>query len=271
MFSIIIPMYNNADTIENTLDSLVKQTRKDLIREVLVVDDGGSDESAKKVEAYKEQHKLPIRLIHQENAGPAAARNTGMRLAVADYIAFLDADDEWEKGKLACQAEVLQKHPEIDLLCGGITEGPLRVLIKKHDSLYRTTLKEYCIKSFIFTSTVVIKRERAKEAGYFDETMRYSEDMNYYQRFYRWNQVYYLPKKMTVYGGTKAYYGQSGLSSDFRKMHEGRKHNFEVLRREGQISAAFYMAMVLFGQIKYIRRRMLLWRDRKKARAIAFD
>lgn len=263
-------MYNNADTIENTLDSLAKQTRKNLIREVLVVDDGGTDDSAKKVEAYKEQHNLPIRLIRQENAGPAAARNTGMRLAAADYIAFLDADDEWERRKLERQAKVLQEHPEIDLLCGGIAEGPLRVLVKKHDSLYRTSLKEYCIKSFIFTSTVVIKRERVKEAGYFDETMRYSEDMNYYQRFYRWNQVYYLPEKMTVYGRTKTYYGQSGLSSNFKKMHDGRKHNFEVLWRERQISTMFYVAMVLFGEIKYIRRKLLLYWDRKKTLAIAF-
>lgn len=257
MFSVIIPMYNSEDTIERALDSLERQTRRDLIREVIVVDDGSNDGSAGRAEEYKNRHGLPVTLLCQKNAGPAAARNAGMRQAAADYIAFLDADDEWERDKLELQAGVLSQNPKIDLLCGGLSDGPLKILIRSHDSLRHVTLKEYCIKSFIYTSTVVIRRERAMEAGYFDESMRYSEDMNYYQRFFRWNQVYYLPRKMASYGKDRAYHGQSGLSSHLKEMHEGRKYDYGVLWKEKQISPWFYAAMLLFGQAKYLRRLLI--------------
>lgn len=271
MFSVIIPAYNSEKTIEATLDSLSQQTKSDLIEEVIIVDDGSTDNTVERIKNYQQREsngksgkELPIKLICQENAGPSAARNEGMRQATAEYIAFLDADDEWTRKKLEKQAEILKGRPEIDLLCGGLEEGPLRILFRKYDRLFHISLRDYCIKSIIFTSTVVLRRERAKEAGYFDETMRYSEDMNYYQRFFRWNQVYYLPEKLVDYGCDREYYGQSGLASHLKEMHKGRRYNFEILRKEKQISAGFYILMVLFGELKYIRRKWLINRNREK-------
>lgn len=260
MFSVIIPMYNNGDTIERALASVERQSRSDLVREVLVIDDGSQDDSFCKAKSYKETHALPIRLLGQRNAGPAAARNTGMRHAVAPYLAFLDADDEWEPDKLKLQAEALSSHPDMDLLCGGLSDGPFRIFFRRRRELCRTTLKEYCVKSFIYTSTVVIRRKRVAEAGYFDESMRYAEDMNYYQRYYRWNRVYYLPEKLASYGSSRAYYGQDGLSSHIKEMHQGRRRNFDELRRERRISAFFYLAMIFFGRLKYARRSVLVRR-----------
>lgn len=273
MFSIIIPAFNSAGTIEKTLDSLVRQTKVDLIEEVIVVDDGSTDDTAERVEAYQlcENRKkkgvgLLIKLIRQENAGPSAARNTGMKQAVGEYIAFLDADDQWMENKLERQAAVLRENPEIDLLCGGLTDGALKILVRQYDKLYHVSIKDYCWRSIIYTSTVVIKTRRAKEAGYFEESMKYSEDMNYYQRFFKWNRVYYLPEKMVDYGSGKEYYGQSGLSSHLKEMHQGRRYNFGVLWREKQISTGFYFLMVLFGEIKYSRRKRLVKKERRKNR-----
>lgn len=264
MFSVIIPAYNSEKTIGKALDSLIRQTRIDLIDEVIVVDDGSTDDTAKKVEMYqsRENNKenragVLIKLLRQENAGPSAARNTGMKQAVAEYIAFLDADDEWVSDKLECQAEILKENPQIDLLCGGMEEGTLRILFCKYSTLYHLSLKEYCFKSVIFTSTVVIRKQRLSEVGYFDESMRYCEDMNYYQRFFQWNQIYYLPKKLVDYAKNRAYYGQSGLSSHLKEMHQGRRCNFGILRKEKRISTGFYILMVLFGEMKYVRRKML--------------
>lgn len=273
MFSVIIPAYNSGKTIKNALDSLLMQTRLDLIQEVIVVDDGSTDDTAGKVEGYCLRKKdssngmmLPIILIQQTNAGPAAARNAGMRRANGQYIAFLDADDEWVAEKIEKQASVLEKNPNIDLLCGGMDEGALKLLFRKYDTLYHMSLKDYCIKSIIFTSTVVIKRACIHKVGYFDETMRFSEDMNYYQRFFENNAVYYLPEKMVNYGRNREYYGQSGLSSCLKEMHRGRRYNFKVLRKERQISIVFYFLMVMFGEIKYFRRKVLVAAKRRESK-----
>lgn len=271
MFSIIIPAFNSAKTIKKTLDSLARQTKADLIEEVIVVDDGSTDDTAEKVEAYQQCEnqkkngiRLLIKLIRQDNAGPSAARNIGMKQAVGEYIAFLDADDQWMENKLERQAAVLRENPEIDLLCGGLTDGALKILVRQYDKLYHVSIKDYCWRSIIYTSTVVIRTNRVKEAGYFEESMKYSEDMNYYQRFFKWNKVYYLPEKMVEYGSDRVYYGQSGLSSHLKEMHQGRRYNFGVLWREKQISTGFYLLMVLFGEIKYIRRKRLVEKERRK-------
>ena len=92
MIDVIIPAYNAARFIEKTLGSLLEQD--DLISKVIVVNDGSTDQTAKLVEAFAKEHpNLSIELIHQENAGLSAARNTGIAHSKAQYVALLDADD----------------------------------------------------------------------------------------------------------------------------------------------------------------------------------
>lgn len=88
--SVIIPTYNAEKTILQTLRALEGQTRKDF--EVVVVDDGSTDMSARLVTQFNEQNSLPVRLIHQENSGPAKARNTGAEQAEGQMLIFLDSD-----------------------------------------------------------------------------------------------------------------------------------------------------------------------------------
>ena len=118
MFSVIIPAYNSENTIEKALDSLRNQTKPELIREVIVINDGSADATADKVEQYKKREScnLNIILYNQQNAGVAAARNAGIRMATADYLAFLDSDDCWAPEKLEWQEKNLKENPQIDLL-----------------------------------------------------------------------------------------------------------------------------------------------------------
>ena len=82
--------------------------------------------------------------------------------------------------------------------------------------------------------------------------------MNLYQRFFSWGQVYYMPEKLVSYGIGREYYGQSGLSSHLKEMNEGRKQNFKILRKEHKISFGFYMAMMLFSEVKLLRRKRIV-------------
>jgi glycosyltransferase involved in cell wall biosynthesis len=88
--SIIIPLYNKAPYVRRALESIAAQSLSDF--EVIVIDDGSTDDGAAIVAGYSDAR---YRLIHQANAGPGAARNTGIAQSRGEFIAFLDADDEW--------------------------------------------------------------------------------------------------------------------------------------------------------------------------------
>ncbi len=104
--SAVIPAYNAADTIERALNSVYAQTYENII-EVIVVDDGSTDDTAQIV-----RDKFPdVILIQQENGGNAAARNTGIAAATGEYLAFLDADDEWLPEKTEVQVGVMEDLP----------------------------------------------------------------------------------------------------------------------------------------------------------------
>lgn len=112
MISIVIPLYNKANYIANTLKTVFAQTYQDF--EVVIVDDGSTDGSEKVVETMQDAR---IRLIKQQNAGVSAARNNGIAEARGEYIALLDADDEWKPTYLATQMALVEKYPQCDVFC----------------------------------------------------------------------------------------------------------------------------------------------------------
>lgn len=110
MISVVIPLYNKATSISSTLECVLNQNFTDW--EVVVVDDGSTDDSANIVSSMGDSR---IRLIRQPNAGVSAARNRGAIEAEGEFIAFLDADDEWDNDYLATQYELTQKYPDCDV------------------------------------------------------------------------------------------------------------------------------------------------------------
>lgn len=253
MISVIIPMYNSAGTIQQVLESVLKQTRLDLIREIIVVDDGSTDTSAEIVKKMAlTNHK--IKLIQKKNGGASSARNTGMKIATGQYIAFLDSDDLWMENKIERQMEVLEKNPEIVFLGCNHEERPLRIGLKKITELYNANVKELCIKSFPVTPSVIFKREIIQKIGYFDETQRYAEDINYFQKIATNYNYYFLPEKLVEIGFQKKYFAESGLTSNLKGMQQGSLKNIRELKNEKVISVPFYMLLRVFYSLKYVIR-----------------
>ncbi|KAF0221833.1 MAG: hypothetical protein FD174_164 [Geobacteraceae bacterium] len=117
LVSVVIPAYNAASTITETLESVRAQSYRPL--EVVVVNDGSKDDTVAIVERFTElvigEEGFSVRCITQSNGGPAKARNTGIDNSTGDFIALVDADDVWTETKTARQVELFTRYPEVGL------------------------------------------------------------------------------------------------------------------------------------------------------------
>ena len=114
--SVILPVYNSANFIVECLDSIYRQELALLDFEVITVDDGSTDNSLLLLTEYAKFHPNLI-VIHQDNAGPSAARNRAIRQAKGDYLIFIDSDDYWLDGQLKQMVDVAYAH-DLDILRG---------------------------------------------------------------------------------------------------------------------------------------------------------
>ena len=119
--SVVIPLYNKAPYVRRALESISNQTFRDF--EVIVVDDGSKDDGPRIVAQYPDAR---FRMIRQPNAGPGPARNRGVAEAQGEYIAFLDADDEWEPSYLESSLGILSSYGDAASVSSGYIEYPFR-------------------------------------------------------------------------------------------------------------------------------------------------
>lgn len=116
LVSIIIPVYNVAPYLNECLKSVLGQTYRDI--EVIVVDDGSTDESLSICETFKKKDSR-IKLIHQKNAGVSEARNTGMKVMAGKYVLFIDSDDKIENNMVECLVKEMDRDDKISaVFCG---------------------------------------------------------------------------------------------------------------------------------------------------------
>ncbi len=256
--SVVIPMYNSRKTIISTLDSIKNQTRIDDILEIIVINDGSTDDSLGLVRNYSEKNlNLPIKIYNQKNSGVSSARNKGMKNARGNWIAFLDSDDEWISSKIERQIDIIQKHPKIDFLGGDFDNSGLRILWKEIKGLYKANITDLCLKNFPSPCTAIFKRSIYDEIGGFDESQHYAEDGNYFMKICIKYNFYHMPEKLAFNTIGKLSFGSSGLSSNLKEMYKGNVKNIKWLKEENVISYKFYYFLRVFYYIKYIRRIMI--------------
>ena len=149
--TIVVPVYNVESTLERCLDSIVSQKVDDM--QVVMVDDGSTDSSAAIAARYVTRHPA-MTLVRQANGGLSAARNTGIAHATGDYVTFVDSDDYLCPGTLKPLLQILEAHPEVDMLeYSMLTDGdnPERTH-RLQDKVY-TSARDYWIggKAFLHT------------------------------------------------------------------------------------------------------------------------
>lgn len=260
--SVIIPVYNRPEKVCRAIESVKRQTKFDVIREIIVVDDGSTDETIQAIQNYAADNtELPIILIQQENHGAACARNHGMLVATGYYIAFLDSDDMWLPNKLQIQLDLLHLNPNIDFLGGGDSDAPLVIGLKKTPKLYRASLRDMLIKSFPTTPSVIFKRSIFLEIGGFDENLRRYEDCDYWQSICAKGYGVYYYASAVCKIDTKRRFGESGLSADLKGIQKDCILSLKKKHSEGYISMIDYLTLYAFYYLKHLRRKFINYKS----------
>ncbi|MBE6951501.1 MAG: glycosyltransferase family 2 protein [Ruminococcaceae bacterium] len=188
-FSVVIPLYNKEHYIEKTIRSVLDQTCTDY--EVIVVDDGSKDNSLALARKFESDR---VRVIAQENQGVSVARNTGILNANGEFIAFLDADDEWRPEYLQTIAGLTDAYPEsaIFVTAYAVNMGSGKINISTRlepetgclPSYWLTLAKGY---DFVWTSATTIRRQALMDAGLFKPGEKIGQDLDMWARVARIN------------------------------------------------------------------------------------
>jgi len=201
--SIVVPLYNRARYVPRFARSISDQTFEDF--EVIVVDDGSTDDSGQIAEQIRDSR---FRVIHQENRGVGAARNRGIRESTAELIAFLDADDEWDPLFLKSVVTLAEKYPEAGLLATGYRRNEdsgivKEVTIASNNDHQSRLIGNYFVwlrlGNLVTSSSVAVRRSALAEVGTFLEGEPFGEDQELWARISLCHPIGYDSRVLATY------------------------------------------------------------------------
>lgn len=224
----LIPTYNCAAYVADAVESVLAQTYP--VHEILVVDDGSTDHTAEVLARFGDR----IRYIRQVNAGPPAARNTGISQATGDFIALLDSDDLWVPEKLRLQMEYFDQHPACGLVYSDMKTFDQTGIIEESVKASRNlTLPSGSIFSQLWaetlfqTSSVVIRKECFDTAGLFDTMLRMGDDYEIFLRIARHYEFGCVDQPLVLY----RQHPTQGTRSWGKQLQQNQPWEFLVLKR----------------------------------------
>lgn len=198
LVSVIIPTYNRARFLVQAVDSVLRQTYRNF--EIIVVDDGSTDNTKEVVSQYASE---PLKYVFQKNNGPSAARNTGIKLARGEYIAFLDSDDLWDPCKLEVQLSAFCDDPALGILFTNAR------YIDEIGVINRESMSD---KGYVFggdfirevaeyrfphaSDTVLLRKSVLNSREFFDESLRLAEDIDLWVRIALKHKVGYIDQPL---------------------------------------------------------------------------
>lgn len=189
MISVIIPTYNRDKTILKSINSVLNQTYSDI--EVIVVDDGSTDNTKKTVNSIKDKR---LKYIYQKNQGACVARNRGIEEARGEYIAFHDSDDEWKNNKLEVQIKFLNEKKADFVSCG--MKRNTKSNLKNVSLDYEINLENLLKYNVMSTQTMLMKKEVCQKVK-FDKSFKRLQDWDYVLQVYLANyKIEYLNKPL---------------------------------------------------------------------------
>jgi len=253
--SVIIPMYNASQTIEQCLDSVLKQTFI-VNYQIIVINDGSTDSSLDILQSYVSNHNYPnfeFIIKNQNNQGAACARNVGLLTANGDWVAFLDSDDQWFPEKTKIQMNYLFANTDVDMVAGIFGDDKMDVLKHLEDENL-ITIRDQVLKNYFSPQTVLFRRSILDKTGLFNPNMRYFEEGYFFNNMVFHCKCILLNQKVTKSITNKKRWGENGLSGNLIKMEQGELFNIFQAYKKKYISLFLYLFAVLFSIIKFSRR-----------------
>lgn len=267
-FSVIIPLYNKAHTILRTLNTVLCQTYTDF--EIVIIDDGSTDNGAQIIESSLKDARVNI--VRQNNKGVSAARNRGVKESKGDYIAFLDADDEWLPSYLEKVVEAIEKFPchaiyNVPALHRDIETGfGLYIVIKKYaNKIVELDMFDCPFKICSQSSGIVVNRdtfyklfENYKGHG-FPEDQHYNEDMVCYFTLGLFGKCVYVGYPLSIRNNNVK--GQ--LTGDV-----GAKYTNRILNETLPYINKLYANYKIYGKMNEKVERFIRWDTRNQISCI---
>lgn len=244
--SVLVPTYNYADSIVESLESVMDQRVEGV--EIVVADDGSTDDTAERLHPMAERGE--IRYFRQENSGPATARNLAISHARGRYLMLLDADDALLAGCLRRTLEFLEAHPGVGLFFtnyrifddqgvlseSGVDEWTVFRSIPHREVgpgqwIFEGSLAPYIVRhgGFMHTSGLTVAREIVEEVGPFRDGFSYAEDDEFYARVAHATQSAYLDEVLT----TKRNHDRSVIHDPANALRNAR-HLVELTKIQGE-------------------------------------
>lgn len=259
--SVIMPVYNTAMYVEDAIDSVLAQTFGNF--ELLIIDDQGSDNSIELCRAYNDPR---IRILSQANRGLAGARNTGIRHALGEFIAFLDSDDLWEPAKLEKHVSHLQNRSHIGVSYSAsrmIDDDGKLLRIVQRPKLKNISAQDVFLRNPVGNGSAPVVRRQAlidiahlnKQRGemdYFDDSFKQSEDIECWMRI-----TLQTDWELEGIGDTLTHYriNEGGLSANVIRQYQTWHRMRDLVRKIDSDFAQKWEAHAEAFQLRYLARR----------------
>ncbi|MFA5014770.1 MAG: glycosyltransferase [Actinomycetota bacterium] len=255
--SVIIPCYNSARYLPSALDSVFSQTYQDF--EVIAIDDGSTDSTREVLDIFLSKYPDKLRYLYQQNQGPSAARNKGIRHSKGEYVAFLDTDDIWLKEKLELQVKALSG-TKAGLV---YTDYYIEDMISGESFSHRCRpfnrmkfKKEFLLDNQISTPTLLIEKKCFEISGVFDESLHVAEDWDLWYRLFKVTDFVHLPYflvKVRVRSGSQSSDPVRNLRNDLlflEKIFADPAIKNRVVLKAQAYSFRYYKAAIAYKDIR---------------------
>jgi glycosyltransferase involved in cell wall biosynthesis len=254
LFSVIIPCYNSASTLLQTLESAATQTVKEI--EIIVVDDGSSDEGPARVAEFAAADPR-VRLLRQANSGVSTARNRGVQESRGKFIAFLDADDLWDPRYLETHAQRFARDESLGVSFSVIrfidAHGRASGQVSKPRLVGLDPAEILATNPCTTCSAIVVRRTTIEEVGAFDTALRRAEDQEWLFRVSvsGW-KIEGDPAPLVAYRNSVG-----GLSSSLAEMYDSYLEMLEKARALRPNLVERHRKVASARMLRYLARRAL--------------
>ena len=264
--AVVIPAYQAETFLLQTVVSVTAQTV--LPAEVIVVDDGSTDGTCAVLERFAEQQSpIPIELVRESHRGPGASRNTGIRAARAEWIAFLDADDLWHPEKLSTVSRAIRAHPDSNFFCHNELIRSLdgRERVSDYSDGFQAGLPlpaQLFRRNYFSTSAVVCRRDLLLRSGGFDETLASAQDYELWLRLSPELLPTFVPEVLGTYvmrsGNITSSQSWRRLANllRVRHVHRGKSHRHQYVLTQCQALFMHVLTPVARSVRRFVTRRV---------------